>query len=786
MAMMFPNLEQIMLNSGFGRGITSAALEWLDISKERDMAILNSLTVQDIDIERKYTGDYRAAFRKDVIPHGSDELYQRFILMSYKLLDAKAYKLTEPLFWDMPDMDKKKFGKLTENAMKEVWGDEAQARALAVCYTGLAYYSGVYHNDLPTDPELYVKAAELTSDTACITRLMLCANAFEYMPLPEGGKLSDEAKRALAVIKEIMSGDIEEDSGYLLLAIAPASFFDEELKAHFCKYAAEKANLIFEKINTYIKHPERTLDAFFSADGTLTYEFLLKILERSLNRDMFLRSAAKVQTELFKSLMLNRCGVCDMIELNNVLRAVKPDDSLSDAVIKTIAMEKTAEATSECFEEKDRIRAYLDGKIPFDEIWDIVKNTKRAYKHPHKCDYIGNFGEDDLIMRCIAVLAGGVGCLWSIPGLRSENLTGIADKLIAVGVNIVQALDICGNILEHHGSYNGELETVSDSFSAHIDEIASADISECNSEAKIVALALYKNGGDKYRRQIAELAGDKAKAVRETAAEIIIKHPDWNDDIKSLLKAKKSSARDFALTIIERQGAKAYIPELKEALSAEKTDKLKARIGSMLAVVSGDDGTVEKASAEDIVKEMTKGKKTAKLDWLFTEPFSPVHKKDGTEADVSYIKALMLCFANSVGLKDPNADIIVSELVSEDVCRFANEVLNRWLITPPEVKSEWAEFFQDYNYKYAETLNAQAKYKWVFYLASVYGGKQAMDTFDELMAHWPLMQKGGLAKEIPHAIVLNGSSEYIMKVEKMSRKHRFNSIRKASADALLA
>ena len=217
----------------------------------------------------------------------------------------------------------------------------------------------------------------------------------------------------------------------------------------------------------------------------------------------------------------------------------------------------------------------------------------------------------------------------------------------------------------------------------------------------------------------------------------------------------------------------------------EKTDKLKARVGSILATVSDGDGQVSKESAADIVKNMTGGKKTAKVEWLFTKPFTPVHTKDGAEADDSYLKALMLCFANSVGLKDPNADVIASKLVAEEVCVFANEVLDRWLRTAPDVKSDWMQYYEKTGHKYAYTVNAQAKYKWVLYLASVYGGQMAVDTLDGLMEHWPLWQKGGLAKEIPYALILNGSSEYIMKVEKMSRKHRFNSIRKASADALL-
>ncbi len=789
LAMKFPNLEQIMLNSGFNREITTAALEWLDISKERDMALFEKLTVQDNKIEQNKIHDYRNAFRQDVISLGNDELYRRIILMSYKLLDAEAYSLIEPLFWEIPDIDEEIFTKLADDAMKEVWGDEAQARSFAVRYAMSTHRTGIAYADFPMEPNSYLEAAELTSDKTYVIKLMLCANALEYMPLSKDKKLSDEAQRAVSMIKNIMQSNIKKDSINLLTALTSASFFDEQLKRHFNQYVAKKVSGICNHISIFMKRPERALDALFSVEGAFTQEILSDILKLRCNSDIFMQSAAKMQTETFKSLMLQQGNVSDMVKMNHALKAVKPNEVMNNDAFTSIAKEKTAEAVSSCFQERDKIKAYINGDIPFDEVYPIIKSTKLGYHAPAKCNYIGNFGEDDFIVRCIAVLGGCVGRysyhLEEVAGFNRDHIMGIVDKMLAVGVNIVQALDICGNMMEQYSPFGTDKEKYIDSFSGHIDEIAAEDITKCNATAKIVALTLFQKDENKYHKQIISLAGDSAKAVCEIIAEIVIKHPDWNDDIKALLKSKKASARNFALTIIERQGAKAYISALKEALSVEKTDKLKARIGSMLAVVSGEDSTEEKDSAGDIVKDMTKGKKTAKLDWLFKKPFSPVHKKDGTEADESYIKALMLCFANSVGLKDPNADVIVSEIVPEDVCRLANEVLERWLTTPPEVKSEWLEFFEQYGYAYANTLHAQAKYKWVLYFASVYGGKKTLELFDELMAHWPLMQKGGLAKEIPHAIILNGSSEYIMKVEKMSRKHRFNSIRKASADALL-
>ena len=195
-------------------------------------------------LRRDYVGNYRDAFEKDVIPIGSEELYRRIILMSYKLLDANANKLTSLLSWGIPDMDKESFSKLEEDAMKEVWGDEAEMRLFAVRYT--MYTSDriyFYYKALPSEYAPYLEAAELTSDKAYRIKLMLCANALEYMLLSEGEdalsknafsqKLSDDVQRAVSIIKDIMKSGIEKDNVYLLTALAPASFFDEELKDHF-------------------------------------------------------------------------------------------------------------------------------------------------------------------------------------------------------------------------------------------------------------------------------------------------------------------------------------------------------------------------------------------------------------------------------------------------------------------------------------------------------------------------------------------------------------------------
>lgn len=792
--MNFPKLESAMIKSGFSKEITDTALEWLDIGKERDKQLFDKLTLQEDMLKayrtghfRENLGEFRYAVQQEFFPLNSDELYMRYMIMSYKLLDAAAEDLIKPMYLGSARESWAHFDELYNKALTEVYGDKAKAHKLAADYSWEYYVNSGWLCKGLNDTETILEAAEVTCDVFPEVKALLCANAFEYMPLPDGEKLSEQAARAVSVMKSVMKCDIEKDSVSLLAALASASYFDKELKSCFEKYAAAKARAVAGRISSALRKCEHAADALFSVEGTLNKDTLALFFGRGYGVDTLLMSAAKMQTETFKKLMLEQDSFDDIAKMNNAIKAVKPDEAVDTDIYKGIAAEKIIKVLPSCYEDADKIKAFIKGEIPLGEVFGIIKKTKLGYRSPAKVHYIQNFGTDDFIMRCMIVIGGSVGRysdhLGDITNFSMENIPELIKQLYACGATSAQAIDICGNLIEHFSGYGSYSGLFAEGFAPYIDKIAKEDITKCCAEAKIMALELFKKDENKYRKNIVSVAGDTAKAVRDTAAEIILRHPDWSDDVKALLASKKSSARDFALTVIERQGAKAYVDELKKALSAEKTDKLKARIGSVLATVSGVDIAEEKASAVDIVKEMTKGKKTSKLDWLFKEPFSPVHKKDGTVADESYLKALMLCFANSVGLKDPNADIIVSELEAGDVCDLANEVLNRWLTTPPEVKSEWMQFLEEYSG--SNTLGAQAKYKWVLYMASVYGGKKALAVFDDLMSSWPLYQKGALAKEIPHAIVLNGSSSYIMLVEKMSRKHRFNSIRKASADALL-
>ena len=783
--MKFPKLEAALQPYMNDKETIAAALDWLDISKERDMELFEKLTELDDPITFQRRNSFYEAVSDEIISADSDELYQRFMLMAYKLMDCDAYDIINIIIYKLAAEKKAYVKGLFPEAMKSVYGEEAQARMLSAEYASCV---NTHSNcKMPDDPKLILKAAELTSEKHMTTKALLAAAVLDLIPPADGRKLNDEAERAVAFIKNVMENIIEKDDVFLLNALANASYFDKEIKAHFEKYAAAKAEKLCSCIAFGATNIERAADALFAVEGTLSTDVLLQLLRRFDNHEKLLISAAKMQTETFKQLMLKRKNTTELVTMNNALKAVSPDEAIGNDMIKKMSDEKIIEGVASCYKDSDKIKQFLKDEISLGEVYPIIKSTKLEYTSPLKADYIHVYGIDDFILRCVVVLGGSVGRyshhLNDITGFSKDGIPSLIDWFYSHDTDMAQVLDICSNISENSYYCEYMIKIYADALSDRTDDIAAADISKCSVLAKTLALTLLGNNDVKYRKSIMSLAGDSSKAIRELVADIAVKHPEWKDDIKVLLGSKKSSARVAALDIIERQGASDYKDELKKALAAEKTDKLKARIGSMLSVVSESAVVEEKVSAADLVKEMTKGKKTSKLDWLFKEPFFTVRKKDGTAADESYIKALMLCFANSVGIKDPNADIITAELDEKDVTRLANEVLTKWLSTPPDVKSDWMQFFEEYSG--LDTLGAQAKYKWVLYFASVYGGKEALEVFESLMSTWPLYQKGALAKEIPHAIVLNGSSSYIMMVEKMSRKHRFNSIRKASADALL-
>ena len=231
--MKFPKLEAALQQYMTDKETTAAALDWLDISKERDMELFEKLTELDDPITFQRRNSFYEAVSDEIISADSDELYQRFMLMAYKLMDCDAYDIINIIIYKLAAEKKAYVKGLFPEAMKSVYGEEAQARMLSAEYASCV---NTHSNcKMPDDPGLILKAAELTSEKHMTTKALLAAAVLDLIPPADGGKLNDEAERAVAIIKNVMESIIEKDDVFLLNALANASYFDKEIKAHFEK-----------------------------------------------------------------------------------------------------------------------------------------------------------------------------------------------------------------------------------------------------------------------------------------------------------------------------------------------------------------------------------------------------------------------------------------------------------------------------------------------------------------------------------------------------------------------
>ena len=228
----------------------------------------------------------------------------------------------------------------------------------------------------------------------------------------------------------------------------------------------------------------------------------------------------------------------------------------------------------------------------------------------------------------------------------------------------------------------------------------------------------------------------------------------------ALLTAKKAAKRELAAEVLTAFDIAAHREAVQAAFEAEK----KADIKQKLAVLLGEE-VPEEAAAEttaDLIKDLTKGNKAKKLQWLFDTPFAAVRNADGTEADTAHLQAILLCYANMTVFSVSDMAKQLAALLNEaDLAAFSLEVLGKWL-----------------------EQGAPAKQKWVLHAAAQHGGYEAQTTLLHYIKDWSEHSRGAIAAEAVRAIAFKGTSEALMAVDQMARKFKNRQVRSAAADAL--
>lgn len=279
----------------------------------------------------------------------------------------------------------------------------------------------------------------------------------------------------------------------------------------------------------------------FAVEGTFSRDVLFQLMRYGINEKLMI-SAAKMQTETFKKLILCRKNTTDLVKMNSALKTVSPDEALSDDAIKNISDDKIIDGVASCYKDVEKIKAFLKDEISFDEVYPAIKSTKLEYTSPLKSNYIPVYGIDDFILRCVVVLGGSVGRyshhLKEITGFSDNDIPSLINWFNSHDADMAKALDICGGIIDNCYYPEDRIKLFADALSERTDDIAAADLSKCNTVAKFIALKLFGNNETKYHKSIIALAGDTSKVIRDIVMEIVMRHPDWNDDIKVLLTSK--------------------------------------------------------------------------------------------------------------------------------------------------------------------------------------------------------------------------------------------------------
>lgn len=381
--------------------------------------------------------------------------------------------------------------------------------------------------------------------------------------------------------------------------------------------------------------------------------------------------------------------------------------------------------------------------------------------------YIRQEGLDDFSIRCAAL----AGLLWSDPGYNvlcwlpngdtdADLMRQIMQRLCGLGMPVGQVLKICGNLYEE--GYWEEFKR----------SVRMAALSVAGSGTVSDFADVLKNGGvflrgialeclDKHAAEpgakdaILSAAADSSKVIREQVARLLSSHPEWAQDYKNLLTAKKAAVRQIAAEILGKLGE-------KEALDAALAIEKNAKVADVIRAALGAGVVANSGSTSELAMELTKGNKLKKLSWLLNEALVSLRNADGTPADDSVRNAILLSYSElgRIGRSSTAAELS-AELDPADLAKLAIQVYDLWF-----------------------AAGAQTKHKWVLPFAAVYGGAPMTQRLSKAIHDWPEHQRGAIACDAVMALALSSDPAAIVIVDSISRKFKFRQVKTAAAAAL--
>ncbi len=423
-------------------------------------------------------------------------------------------------------------------------------------------------------------------------------------------------------------------------------------------------------------------------------------------------------------------------------------------------------------------KEYLRGNCAVSELYPYEDEfadgfLNRYYIQRHLWDYQKHCNDEDFINRCIVFLV-----ICRFPYMKVQKDTADVDgvKKFFASLNRGQ-LDVAHQLSAFCTMYKsgtfysgctpevlvaGAEEVFADYLRTRREETLAA-FSNAGVETRYLALRAMRKDAARNRQEILSYASDGSKLVREELLDILCAQTDWEEDVRTLLQAKKAPLRELAVLVMMRwqQNGGNYDQMLQKAMEKEKNAKVLSLMQGALNMEESASSS-ESLAKEDLVKRLHKGNRKRSLEWAYGSPFSSVHRINGDEADEEYLQAVLLCYASQdkCGI-NKSALLLAEDLNTAEFARYVNELFDRWL-----------------------AAGAESKKRWVLYAASIHGGEDIIQKLQHQIQEWPQNARGAIAAEAVKALALNPSPRALLLVDGIARKFKFKQVKAAAGEAL--
>ncbi len=790
----FPMLEESLRRLGVAEEIVAQIPVFLDTTKPLDISFLERIPTQDFNVLLKAQSNPRQfidfetryllgqSIEKEFERTKEPELLDRCELLLHALFGSTMEML-------LPVHDAKSHDKgwNSYRALEKRYSSPVAA-AIVAARKANRWSRWMYKNDLQEIIEHFFPQTLFAAYSYCATLsdqivLSLCLELLLEFPDPDQkqgllSRLKGQQQptaftavvaRVRAIWERSLQGKHSMDYWELLmLATAMLTPYDEQLEEAFQKNAPHFAEKLLKRAYQLPRRAEQCIDAISKyMTGT---EYALNLAEYTADNRLYFADGERLLQ--FVKLHPDVCRqALETAEKPEVAKAL--DDALAKVAptyaagarinVQAQAQEKCIRRYCEEFPDcAAAVTAYLRGETALETLLPFA--DKMAVEHygswsRKAVSYVRAFGTDTFAKRCICVNALiRNGHSTGTPGFQvREHEAELIQIMQEGGVPNTYLLRSIGDLLDW--GVGGSMQTFRNLLASMQAEFVDCNRKVLSVTMRDICLNVFRKEPDKYKAEIFSFADDTSKTIRATLVEVLAEHPEWISDYLPWLTEKKAAKRELAVSVLAKLDVTACRADVQAAYDVEKKSDLKEKLGALLGI--GGSSPAE-LNLETLVADLTKGNKVKKLEWLFADPFRPVCKLDGSEAETAYLQAILLCYANmTTPAVSPIAKQLAEQLQPEDMAQFALAVLGKWL-----------------------DQGAPAKTKWVLYMAVIHGGYDVQETLLHQIKEWSENSRGSIACDAVKALTFKGTSDALMAVDNLSRKAKSRQVKAAAKAAL--